>query len=90
MGSWSFTPKLTAGSYYSFDWSPNDNRSHRDPENYSRETVLNMRYDFNSHFYTKLEGHYVSGIANEFYDVNNPHGLAKVSKLLAAKVGFSF
>jgi hypothetical protein len=90
MGAWHFTDKLTAGTYYSYDWSPDGNRDHHDPDNYAKDTALNTRYDFNGHFYTKLEGHYVSGDADSFYTVFNPNGVAKVSKLFLAKVGFSF
>jgi hypothetical protein len=91
MGSWHFTDKLTAGMYYSQDFGfDTDNRDRHDPGNYSRGPVLNGRYDFNQHFYGKLEGHYVSGTANGFYPLNNLGGLANTSKLLAAKVGFTF
>ena len=90
MGSWHFTDKISAGSYYSHDWSPEGNHDPSDPNNYTDDTALNTRYDFNRHFYTKLEGHYVRGDADSFYTVFNPNGLDKVSKLFLAKVGFSF
>ena len=91
MGSWQITEKLTAGSYYSRDFGFDaDNRNRSDPANYSKDTALNTRYDFSRHIYAKLEGHYISGTANYFYEVDNPQGLANISKLLLARVGFSF
>jgi hypothetical protein len=91
MGTWRFTDKFTGGMYYSRDFGFDaDSRDRNDPGNYSKETVLNGRYDINRHFYVKLEGHYVVGTANGFYAVNNPNGLDKISKLLVARVGFIF
>ncbi len=91
MGTWRISDKLSAGAYHSWDLGfDGDSRDRHDPANYSRDVAVNTRYDFNSHFYLKLEGHFVSGTANGFYDVNNPRGLDRLSRLLAARVGFWF
>ena len=91
MGTWRLTDKLTTGMYYSSDLGFDaDTRDRHDPGNYSRETALNVRCDLNRHFYVKLEGHYVAGYANGFYPANNPQGLARVSRLLATRIGFTF
>jgi hypothetical protein len=91
MGSWHVTSKLTTGMYYSRDFGfDSDTRDRSDPGNYSKETALNARYDFNRFLYGKIEGHYIDGVANGFYPSNNPNGLDKVTKVLLARVGFVF
>ncbi len=91
MGSWRVTDRLTAGMYYSYDLGfDSDNRDRNDPGNYSKDTPLTARYEFNRHFFAKLEGHYIVGIANGFYESNNADGLEKTTKLMVARVGFAF
>src|ERR1700680_1085876 len=91
MASYRLTSKLALGAYYSNLWFYNyGNRDNSDPGNYQKDVVLNSLYDINSHFYFKLEGHYIHGLAGGFYSVVNPNGLEKDTKLLAARVGFTF
>jgi hypothetical protein len=52
--------------------------------------VLSTRYDFNSNFYAKLEGHFVDGYYAGFYGVNNVQGLQNSSNLAVLKIGFTF
>jgi hypothetical protein len=97
MGSYHVTDKLTAGSYFSrvvgtsfnntFSW-PNYDPSN--PEFYSNDTVVSGRYDFNRFFYGKLEGHYIDGELSGFYPGTNPDGLQKITRLVIARVGFTF
>jgi hypothetical protein len=52
--------------------------------------VVSGRYDFNSYFYGKIEGHFLHGNGLGFYESTNPNGLKPNSNMLAAKIGFSF
>jgi hypothetical protein len=87
---WQFTKNFTAGSYYSRDFSFDDDRDRSNPANFSKELSLTGRYDFSQHIYAKLEGHYIDGTADGFYSGDNPPGLDRVSKILIAKIGYSF
>jgi hypothetical protein len=62
------------------------------PINYSKDWVVSGKYDFNPYFYAKLEGHFISGTAQGYYTDTNPTppGLQPKTKMLAAKVGYSF
>jgi hypothetical protein len=51
--------------------------------------VVSARYDFDSYFYAKLEGHFLQGIGLGYYASTNPNGLKADSNMLAAKLGFS-
>jgi hypothetical protein len=88
MGSYRFTKKIQAGSYYSHDVNKAPNPSL--PENYSNDWVVSGRYDFNPYFYGKVEGHFLHGTALGYYNSTNLGGLKPNSNMLAAKVGFSF
>jgi hypothetical protein len=88
MGSYRVTDKLTAGSYYSSYLA--DTNVKNDSTRYSRDSVLSSRYDVNQYFYFKLEGHYINGSGLGFYPLSNPQGLQKITRLLVARVGFTF
>jgi hypothetical protein len=60
------------------------------PANYSKDWVISGRWNFNSYFYAKLEGHFLHGTALGYYVSTNPGGLKPASNMLAAKIGFSF
>lgn len=90
MASYHATNKLTVGSYYDQNrlFPPVGNSN--TPNNYLKDVAVNARYDFNRFFYGKLEGHYMDGNSLGFYPQVNPEGYQKVTRLLAARVGFTF
>ena len=86
MASYRVTKKLQAGAYYTRYKDASADPS--DPENYFRDWVVAGRYEINSYFYAKVEGHFIDG--QGFYGFNNPNGLTPQTKLLVSKIGFSF
>jgi thymidylate kinase len=88
MGSYRLTSKVQVGSYYSHYVDKAADTTQ--PANYSKDWVVSGRYDFNSYFYAKLEGHFLHGTALGYYTDTNPNGLTPNSNMLAAKIGFSF
>jgi hypothetical protein len=88
MGSYRLAKRLQAGSYYShYVNKPFDTSL---PANYSKDWVVSGRYDFNSYFYGKIEGHFLHGTGLGYYLGTNPNGLKPNSNILAAKIGFTF
>jgi hypothetical protein len=88
LGSYHLTNKLTAGAYYS--QFLNDKTVSNDPSRFSKDTVVSSRFDANQYFYFKLEGHYIHGNGEGFYPVGNAPVLQKNTRLLVARVGFTF
>jgi hypothetical protein len=88
MGSYRLLKKVKVGSYYSH--YVNKGLDTTQPANYSKDWVVSGRYDFNSYFYGKIEGHFLHGNGLGFYESTNPNGLKPNSNMLAAKIGFSF
>jgi hypothetical protein len=88
MGSYRLARKLHAGSYYGH--YINKGLPSNQSASYSKDFVLSGRYDFNAYFYGKIEGHFLQGTALGYYQSTNPNGLKPDSKMLAAKIGFSF
>jgi hypothetical protein len=88
MGSYRLSKTIQLGSYYSH--YINKALDTTQPANYSKDWVVSGRYDFNSYFYGKLEGHFLHGNGLGFYTSTNPNGLKPNSDMLAAKIGFSF
>jgi hypothetical protein len=88
MASYRLRNNIQVGSYYSH--FVNKSSDTTQPANYSKDWVVSGRYDFNGYFYAKLEGHFLHGTALGYYSSTNPNGLSPDSKMLAAKIGFSF
>ena len=92
MGSYRFHPKLNLGAYYSdFEYARLTALapiSHGG--SYARDWVAAVRIDPNPYLYLKFEVHYLDGNAIGFYQSTNPGGLDRLTRLLAAKIGFSF
>ncbi|MGB2603191.1 MAG: hypothetical protein WBC78_06325 [Candidatus Sulfotelmatobacter sp.] len=88
MGSYRLLKRLHVGTYYSH--YVNKAMDTTLPQNYSKDWVVSGRYDFNSYFYGKIEGHFLHGTALGYYESTNPNGLKPTSNMLAAKIGFSF
>jgi len=82
------TKKLQVGSYYSY--AVNKAADTSVPENYSKDWVVSGRYNFNSYFYGKLEGHFLHGTMLGYYQDTNPNGLQPNTSMLAARLGFAF
>lgn len=88
MGSYRLAKKFQMGAYYSHEVNKADTTSL--PVHYSKDWVVSGRYDFNSYFYGKIEGHFLHGTGLGYYTSTNPNGLKPNSNMLAAKIGFSF
>jgi hypothetical protein len=88
MGSYRLRKNFQVGSYYSH--YVNKASDTTQPANYSKDLAVSARYDFNDYFYAKIEGHFLRGTALGYYSDTNPNGLAPISNMLAAKIGFSF
>jgi hypothetical protein len=88
MGSYRLRKNVQVGSYYSH--YVNKSADTTQPANHSKDFVVSGRYDFNPYFYAKIEGHFLHGTALGYYSDTNPNGLAPDSKMLSAKVGFTF
>ncbi len=89
MGGYHLTDKLQAGVYYTNNTLVNI-PDESNPANYYHDWVASCRYDINSYFYLKTEMHFISGTGLGFYTFNNPNGLNPQTKVLVAKIGFSF
>jgi hypothetical protein len=61
MGSYHLAPWFTPGMYYSAYYPNIEQRAAR--ESYQRDAAVFVRYDINSHWLLKVEGHYMSGTA---------------------------
>lgn len=88
MSAYRLTGKLQVGAYYSHQGAAGVNG--KLPVNYSNDAVISGRYDFNSYFYAKVEGHFINGTALDYYVQTNPNGETTATQMLAAKIGFSF
>jgi hypothetical protein len=88
MGRYRVTKRFQLGSYYSHYVNTKLNAALA--ESYSKDWVVSGRWNFNSYFYAKLEGHFLRGTALGYFLSTNPGGLKPNSNMLAAKIGFSF
>ena len=88
MGSYRLAKKFQVGAYYSHEVNRADDTNL--PAHYSKDWVVSGRYDFNSYFYGKIEGHFLHGTGLGYFESTNPNGLKPNSNMLAAKIGFSF
>jgi hypothetical protein len=88
MGSYRLRNNFQVGSYYSHYVDKSGDTTQA--ASHSKDWVVSARYDFNSYFYAKIEGHFQHGTALGYYTSTNPNGLTPNSKMLAAKIGFTF
>jgi hypothetical protein len=88
MGSYQIRKNVQVGSYYSHYVDKSADTTQ--PASHSKDWVVSGRYDFNQYFYTKIEGHFLHGDALGYYTSTNPDGLTPNTKMLAAKIGFTF
>ena len=88
MVRYDLTKKLQVGTYYSNAFNRAADTSL--PENYSKDWVVSGRYNFNSYFYGKIEGHFLHGTLMGYYQNTNPDGVQPNTSMRAARVGFAF
>jgi hypothetical protein len=88
MVRYELSKRLQIGGYYSHYVDKAADTSQ--PENYSKDWVVSGRYDFNSYFYGKVEGHFLHGTGLGYYTSSNPNGLKPDANMLAARIGFTF
>ena len=90
MTSYRATKKFQVGTYYSHLVDAGGGQSTSVSQHYSKDWTISGRYDFNPHFYAKLEEHFVHGTDIGYYSDSNPNGLKPRSNILAARIGFTF
>lgn len=87
MGTWRFSDKLTAGTYYS---SLFDRKAVLGPSRYEKDWALSARYYFNPFLYAKAEQHFIDGTHVGFSSSDNLSGLRETTRMTTLKVGVSF
>jgi hypothetical protein len=87
MASYKFTPKLTAGAYFSSDI---DRQAPLGPPRDSLDWAVSGRYDFNQFMYLKVEQHFVAGTQDYFESVLDMTTLKPHTQITALKMGVSF
>lgn len=87
MFSWRVSDKFVAGLY---DSQYIDHQNSLGHYRYSKDWVLNARYDFNPFLYAKAEQHFIQGDALNLDAAMNPGGLKTNFKLTVLKLGVSF
>lgn len=90
MTSYRLAEKFQVGTYYSRIVDAGGGQNTSLSGNYSKDWAITGRYDFNAHFYAKLEDHFERGTDIGFYSDTNPNGLKPRSNILAARVGLTF
>ncbi len=90
MTSYRLVEKFQVGTYYSHLVDAGGGQSTSVSQNYSKDWTISGRYDFNPHFYAKLEEHFVHGTDIGYYSDSNPNGSKPRSNILAARIGFTF
>ncbi len=90
MTSYRATKRFQVGTYYSHLVDAGGGQSTSVSRHYSKDWTISGRYDFDSHFYAKLEEHFLHGTDIGFYSDSNPNGLKPRSNVLAAKIGVTF
>ncbi len=90
MTSYRATKKFQVGTYYSHLVDAGGGESTSRYQDYSKDWTISGRYDFDSHFYAKVEEHFLHGTDIGYYSDTNPNGLKSQSKILAARIGVTF
>ena len=78
MASYRVTPWFTPSVYYSVYFPDVTQRSLR--SNYQRDAALSLRYDLNTHWLLKIEGHYMNGTAALDPTLNDGHNVQTLDK----------
>ena len=90
MTSYRVADKFQLGTYYSHLVDAGGGQNTSLNGNYSKDWTISGRYNFNPHFYAKLEEHFVHGTDTGFYSDSNPNGKKPRSNILAARIGVAF
>ena len=90
MTSYRATKRFQVGTYYSHIVDAGGGQNTSVSPHYSKDWTISGRYDFDAHFYVKLEEHFLHGTDIGYYSDSNPNGLQPRSNILAARVGFAF
>lgn len=85
-GSYRLTSRLWLGTYHSRAY-PNYRRRET---SYLKDWAVSGRFDINNYFYAKVEGHFLKGTAGGFFASTNPGGIKPETKLVVARLGFTF
>jgi hypothetical protein len=87
--------RLELGVYHSRYFT--DTRKNTDPPSaHEYDTAISGRFNVNSHWYMKVEGHFINGApittpaARGFYLLSNPGGILPATRLLILRSGFAF
>jgi hypothetical protein len=89
------TPKMQVGVYHSNLHIDNPSNALNTASNHITDEVGTARYDVNSHWAAKAEGHFMDGYgdiysAQGFYSQWNPAGLKPKTNLLVLNASFNF
>jgi hypothetical protein len=92
--SYRITKRWEVGTYYSW-FIANWPAAHALPTNHVYDKDLTARFDINSHWNVKLEGHFMNGYGafdsiRGFYAQQNPNGLKADTNALVLRTSFSF
>ena len=96
-GAYRVHKHLELGTYYSHfvDVRPYTGLLPSDPGSYVHDKVVSARVDITPHVYYKLEGHFMSGYAEDalvrgFYAPQNPNGFSPTTHMLVMRMGVNF
>lgn len=84
-----FTDWFEAGSYFS-KFYKNYSKSHSDPANVLEDWCLTLRFDVNSFWNIKVEGHSMDGTARGLFAETNPDGVKEDWEIFMIKTSFNF
>jgi hypothetical protein len=89
------TPRLQVGVYHSNVHEDDPNNPKNTASNHITDEVGTARFDVNSHWEVKAEGHFMDGYgdiyaAQGFYSQWNPNGLKPKTNMLVLKASFNF
>ena len=90
MTSYRVAERLQLGTYYSHLVDAGSGQNTSISQNYSKDWTIAARYNFNPHFYGKVEEHFVHGTDTGFYSDTNPNGKQPRSNILALRAGVAF
>jgi len=90
MTSYRVAERFQLGTYYGHLVDAGGGESTTVSRDYSKDWTISGRYDFNAHFYAKLEEHFLHGTDIGYYSDSNPNGLEPRSNILAARIGVTF
>ncbi|HEY3936154.1 MAG TPA: hypothetical protein VGL97_01885 [Bryobacteraceae bacterium] len=92
--AYTLSKKWEVGTYYSRFYA-NWKGDLGAPDNHIFDKVATVRFNFDSHFNLKIEGHFIDGYGaldsiRGFYTQNNPSGLKPKTNMLVIRMGYSF